>query len=343
MILLIGNFLSKHGFNPTAIEGLAIALSKKNKVEISSDKSNPLFRLSHMVTSVIKNRKYCKLIIVDLFSTYALLFAFIVILLAKLLKIPFIPVLRGGSLPEKYKKYPYIFNFLFSSSSIVVCPSKYLQQCFRGKSFQTTIIPNYIDCKNYSFKIRQEIRPHLLWVRAFHEIYNPTMAVLVLNKIINNYPDAHLCMIGPGKDNSINEVRKLINKLKLNNQIKITGKLEKEEWRKLSTEYDIFLNTSNYDNHPVTILEAMALGIPIVTTNVGGIPNLLTHNNTAKLVDPNDVSAMSMCVLDYLSQKEDRIRISSNARDTIEKEFNKIKIIPQWLSMVDGIINFKAN
>ena len=142
---------------------------------------------------------------------------------------------------------------------------------------------------------------------------------------------------------AVNEVRKLINKLKLNNQIKITGKLEKEEWRKLSTEYDIFLNTTNYDNHPVTILEAMALGIPIVTTNVGGIPNLLTHNNTAKLVDPNDVSAMSMCVLDYLSQKEDRIRISSNARDTIEKEFNKIKIIPQWLSMVDGIINFKAN
>ncbi len=53
---------------------------------------------------------------------------------------------------------------------------------------------------------------------------------------------------------------------------------------------------------------------------------------------------LCQCVfLDYLSQKEDRIRISSNARDTIEKEFNKIKIIPQWLSMVDGIINFKAN
>ena len=113
MILLIGNFLSKHGFNPTAIEGLAIALSKKNKVEISSDKRNPLFRLSHMVTSVIKNRKYCKLIIVDIFSTYALLFAFIVIILAKLFKIPFIPVLRGGGYRRNIKNILIYSTFCF--------------------------------------------------------------------------------------------------------------------------------------------------------------------------------------------------------------------------------------
>ena len=183
MILLIGNFLSSHCFNPTAIEDLATALSNRYEIKISSDKKNPFFRLLDMAMSVVNNRKRCQLIIVDVFSTYALTFSCLVIFLAKLFNIPYIPVLRGGYLSERYRKYPPIFIFLFSNASKIICPSKYLKRCFDDKNYTIKVIPNYIDLKMYSFKIRKQIKPQILWVRSIHNIYNPLMAVHVLDGI----------------------------------------------------------------------------------------------------------------------------------------------------------------
>ena len=173
LILLIGNFLSSHGLNPTAIEDLATALSNRYEIKISSDKKNPFFRLLDMAMSVVNNRKRCQLIIVDVFSTYALIFSCLVIFLAKLFNIPYIPVLRGGYLSERYRKYPPIFIFLFSKASTIICPSKYLKRCFDDKNYTIKVIPNYIDLKMYSFKIRKQIKPQILWVRSIHNIYNP--------------------------------------------------------------------------------------------------------------------------------------------------------------------------
>ena len=82
MILLIGNYLSKHGLNPTAIEDLSEAISKKYNVKKSSDKKNRLYRLMDMILIIIKSRNNCKLIIVDIFSTQAFIFAVIVIIFA---------------------------------------------------------------------------------------------------------------------------------------------------------------------------------------------------------------------------------------------------------------------
>ena len=338
MILFIGNFLTKHGLNPTSIEDLAIVLSERYEVKTSSDKKSSLLRLLDMAKCVISNRMGCKLIIVDVFSTRALVFSCLVILLAKWFKIPYVPILQGGNLPERFKKHPIIFNFLFSEARKIISPSKYLQASSQHINFPITVIPNYIDVKKYSFKIRQEIKPNLFWVRAIHSIYNPSMAIHVLDQIRKIYPSARLCMVGPIKDHSIDEVKKLVNKYKINDQITITGKLEKREWIELSSNYDIFINTTNYDNLPITLLEAMALGMPIVSTNVGGIPDLLNHNKTAKLVNKNDVDSMVDHIIEYIAKDEERLRITSNARELIEKEFHKEIVILKWTSLIDEIV-----
>ena len=164
------------------------------------------------------------------------------------------------------------------------------------------------------------------------------MAVIVLHSVIKDFPEAHLCMVGPVKDNSINVVNNFINKFKLSKNITITGKLNKKDWIELSSEYDIFINTTNYDNHPITLLESMALGLPIVSTNPGGIPDLLSHNQTAKLVKPNDVSGMASQIIDYLLNDHERIQIAINARKIVEENFSKEKIIPKWSTIIDGVI-----
>ena len=337
MILLIGNFLSSHGLNPTAIEDLATALSNRYEIKISSDKNNPFFRLLDMAMSVVNNRKRCQLIIVDVFSTYALIFSCLVILLAKIYKIPYIPVLRGGYLPERYRENPRIFNFLLTDARTIISPSEYLQKSFQNNSFPITVIPNYIDLEKYSFKSRKKIKPHLFWVRSIHNIYNPLMAVHVLYGIKKKYPDARLCMAGPVKDNRVMEQLKiLISRLDLQSHVLFSGQLSKIEWTALSKDYDIFINTTDYDNNPVTLLESMALGLPIVSTNVGGVPYLIDDKVTGLLVEAKKSEQMVEKINELISGKIDGYQIARNAREAVS-HYDKNEIIKQWYQTINEL------
>jgi len=334
MVLLIGNFLSGHGANPTAIEDLAINLSSRYEIKTSSSKKNSLFRLIDMAYSVLSNRRHCNLIIVDVFSTNAFIFSSLIVLIAKFFTIPYVPVFRGGNLPERYKKHPDIFKFLFSDARIIICPSNYLQEFFKDTDFPITIIPNYIDLNKYNFKKRKNIKPQLLWVRSIHKIYNPSMAIYVLDKIRKLYSDAQLCMVGPVKDNkTMEKLTKMIAMLNLQDHVTFSGQLSKKDWTALSEDYDIFINTTDYDNNPITLLEAMALGMPIVSTNVGGLPYLINDNVTGLLVAPNDSDQMSGKIIQLISGEIDGKHISKNARIQIS-EYDKKYILSKWDSVL---------
>ena len=101
-----------------------------------------------------------------------------------------------------------------------------------------------------------------------------------------------ITMVGPDKDGSLQECQELSKKYNIDNKVSFTGYLTKKEWIKIAKSHDIFLNTSNIDNMPVSILEIMAMGIPIISTNVGGLPYMLSSKNNALLVDPNDIGQM---------------------------------------------------
>ena len=290
-----------------------------------------------MVISVINNRKKCQLIIIDVFSTHALTFACFIMLMSKYLKLPYIPVLRGGYLPERYKKHPHIFNFLLSDARTIISPSEYLRESFQNNSFSITVIPNYIDLEKYRFKTRKKIKPHLLWVRSIHNIYNPSMAIHVLDKIRKIYPDARLCMVGPVKDNRVMEQLKiLISRLDLQDHVLFSGQLSKIEWTALSKDYDIFINTTDYDNNPVTLLESMALGLPIVSTNVGGVPYLIDDNVTGLLVGAKKSEQMVGKINELISGKIDGYQIARNAREAVS-HYDKNEIIKQWCQTINEL------
>ena len=67
-------------------------------------------------------------------------------------------------------------------------------------------------------------------------------------------------MVGPNKDGTLNDVQQLIDRYELHDSVEITGVLSKSEWHKKSEEFDIFINTTNVDNTPISVIEAMALG-----------------------------------------------------------------------------------
>lgn len=317
-LLYIGNQLDARGGAPTSIDILAPLLEKEDfNVKATSGKRNKLLRMLEMLWHIFKYRKWANCILIDTYSTQNFWYAVVCAWLCRINLLPYFLILHGGNLPMRLEKNPRISANLFKQAKLNIAPSAYLFEEFQQARFRNLkYIPNFIFLKNYQFKLRKNLEPRLLWVRAFDAIYNPILAIKVLEELLKEYPKAELCMVGPQKDHTYKECVDYAKKHKL--PVKFTGKLVKREWLELSADYDIFLNTTNIDNAPVSIVEAMALGLPIVSTKVGGIAYLLQHKKSAFLVPPADVEAMLVAVKKLLKNPALAEEIAKNARNKAE-------------------------
>ena len=332
-ILYIGNKRKKKTKSPTTLEGLVKYLESENyRVYSSSEKSNKISRLLDMCFSVFQYRNKIDYLLIDTYSTSNFYYAFFTSQIARLFCIKYIPILHGGNLPSRLDRSKLISNLIFKNSYKNIAPSGYLKHEFEKKSYKVELIPNVIDIEEYKFKERSNIEPKLLYVRAFSKIYNPIMAINVLRKLSLKYPNVKLCMVGPIKDNSFNEVEDLVDKLNLQDNIEFTGYLTKKEWHKKSNDFDIFINTTNVDNTPVSLIEAMALGLPVVSTNVGGIPFLITHQADGLLVEKNNVDEMVDTIISLIEGNNQSLAM--NARKKVESfTWNVVK--HKWLKILE--------
>ena len=138
-------------------------------------------------------------------------------------------------------------------------------------------------------------------------------------------------MVGPEVDGSLKRAEKLSEHL--NVKTTFTGKLDKAMWRSLSDNFNIFINTTNFDNTPVSVIEAMALGLPVVSTNVGGMPYLIEDGITGLLVPPNNSEAMTKAIEKLISNPALAATISLNARKQVEA-FDWDIVKHQWLKLL---------
>ncbi len=325
-LLYIGNKLSKHGLTVTSIETLGVLLEKEGyRLFYASSKKMKVVRLLDMLYATIKYRKQVDYVLIDTYSTKNFWYAFFVSQLCRILGLKYLPKLHGGDLPNRIARSPRLCTMIFKNAYQNIAPSLYLLKAFNNKGYATiNYIPNTIELKKYPFKCRETIAPKLLWVRSFTSIYNPEMAIMVLQELKKEFPQAELCMVGPDKDGTLLKIKSLANRKKLN--VKFTGKLSKEEWIKLSKDYDIFINTTHFDNTPVSVIEAMALGLPIVSTNVGGITYLLEDKKTAWLVEDNDIHGMTTAIKEIISNSNLKQDIIKNAQQLVQEfDWNKVK------------------
>jgi glycosyltransferase involved in cell wall biosynthesis len=331
--LYIGNKLSKHGNTATSIETLGGFFEEEGyTVYYASSKKNKILRLFDMLFTTIKVSSKVDYVLIDTYSTQNFWFAFFVSQLCRILNLKYIAKLHGGDLPNRLKKSPFLCDLIFKNAYKVTAPSHYLLDAFKEKYSKNLLyIPNTIELKNYEYFVRDFDVPKILWVRSFSKIYNPKMAIQVAADLKKDFPNVSLCMVGPDKENLINSCKELANKL--NVAVTFTGKLSKEEWVTLSKNFNVFINTTHFDNTPISVIEAMALGLPVVSTNVGGIPFLLKDNKNAFLVNDNDSKAMVEAIKKIFSSTTNISNIIFNARRLIEDfDWNNVK--KQWFEIL---------
>ena len=311
-LIYIGNKLSTG--NPTTMSTLCAVLKDQgHEVQTYGSSSNKIIRLFQMLIGIIKHLKSDYLLI-DTYSTWNFYYAYFGSLLARIVGLKYINILHGGDLPNRLKHSPKLSKQIFKNAKTLIAPSGYLAEEFENEGYAVTQIPNPIAIENYEIIERRFDTPKLLWVRALQELYNPQMAIRTLKGLQKVYPNATLSMVGPDKDGSLQDCKNLVDELNLRNSVDFTGYQTKEQWVELSRKCNVFLNTTNYDNAPVSVLEAMALGLPVISTNVGGMPYLIENGKTGILVDKNNHEAMAVEILNLFEHPNKAIALAKAAR-----------------------------
>jgi len=331
-LLYIGNDFSAKSNYKTSQDVLSKYLIQDDYIIYKTSKyRNKILRIFDMCFSILKLKNKVDYILIDTFSSQAFYYAYFTSQIARIIDKKYIMILRGGNLPNRLKKSPKLSNSVFKNSYRNIAPSNYLKSEFEAKGFEVQFIPNILEIENYEYKFRNNLKPKILWVRAFAEIYNPTLAIEVLKSLKIDYPEIKLCMIGPVKESVIfKKTEELVAKYNLQKNIEFTGVLPKEKWIKKSEDFDIFINTTNVDNTPVSVMEAMALGLPVVSTNVGGIPYLLDNGKDALLVKPKNTKAMANAINNILDgnfqdlSKNARIKAESFSWEFVGVDWNRI-------------------
>lgn len=336
-IIYLGNQLSYHGYTPTSVDTLGKRLSNSMPLVRGSNRRNPIMRLLHMwwLTLVHRDARY---LLLDTYSSKAFWYALSCAFIAHLLHLSYIPILHGGNLPNRLKSNPRLMRWFLSKASKVVCPSGYLlheMETFYQRNYER--IPNFIDLEQYPYRQPSyDDGIQLLWVRSFHQIYHPQMAIILVHKLKERGLKVQLSMVGPDKDGSLQECKVLSEKLGLMDQVHFTGRLSKTDWIALAANCNAFLNTTHVDNTPVSVMEAMALGLPVVSTNVGGVPYLLEDERDAILVEDDRVEEMEQAVMRLLTEADLALRLSRNARRKAESWDWKM-VEKQWEQLFSEI------
>lgn len=333
-ILLISNFLSQWG-SRSVCEELASRLSAAGMhVVTASDKRGRFARLIDMLQTVWRRREEYDVAHVAVFSGAAFIWAEATCRMLRSLGKPYALTLHGGNLPAFARLHPDRVRKLFESAQIVVSPSMYLRDAMTIYRPDIGLMENALDVGRYPFRLRNRTEPALVWLRSFHEVYNPTLAPAVLAKVSARFPRARMFMVGPDKeDGSLQRTKLVAVQQQVVDRITFVGGVDKAAVPEWLDRGDVFLNTSNIDNTPVSVIEALACGLCVVSTNVGGIPYLLEHETNALLVPPSDLDAMSGAVLRILTDARLARVLSENARHKAEF-YDWSVILPKWTQMI---------
>ena len=339
-VLLIGNFLSGSVGTRGVSEDLRVHLLERGWTVPSASRNmiKPL-RLADMLFSTYSLRNQYTVANVEVFSGAAFTWADLVSRLLEMLNKPFNLTLHGGRLADFARRHPRRVQRLLASATYVNTPSRYLQKNFQAIRPDIAWLPNGIDLAQYHTRQREFHHPKLVWLRAFHEIYNPQMAVEVLSILRSSQLDCSLTMIGPDKhDGTYDACQALAKSLGVLDAIQFIGPVDKATVPHWLSQGDIFLNTTRFESFGVSVLEAAACGLPVVTTNVGELPYLWENDVDALLVPPDDAAAMAFAVRRILAEPNMAQKLSSNARCKADN-YDWSIILPQWEALFQSLIS----
>lgn len=220
------------------------------------------------------------------------LFAAPAIWIAWLRSVPVVVNYRGGEAAAFLNRSQVVVRWSMRRAAALIVPSRFLQEVFAGFGMRAEIVPNIIDLAR--FRPRESAQPdglHLVVARNLEPLYDNETALRAFLRIRERLPQSRMTIAGSGPEEA--RLRALATELGLQQSVRFAGRLDRDAMAELYREADLMLNPSLADNMPNSVLESLASGVPVVSTDVGGIPYIVEDQITALLVKPGDPIAMA--------------------------------------------------
>jgi len=256
-----------------------------------------LFRLLPYLVVLWRETGSCQLVHVMANSGWSWhLFAAPAIWIANLRKVPVIVNYRGGEAESFLAASARSVHLTMSKATALIVPSGFLKATFERFEMPAAIVPNIVDLRRFrNPEPHRPIRRRLLVARNLEPIYDNESAIRAFAIVRQIHPDAALTIAGSGP--LAGALQSLVDMLGLADSVVFSGRLDRDAMANAYREADIALNPSLVDNMPNSVLEALASGVPVVSTNVGGVPYIVKDEETALLVPARSPEAMAAAIL----------------------------------------------
>ena len=209
---------------------------------------------------------------------------------------------RGGEAEAFLARSAGLVGFSIRRAHAVVVPSAFLSGVFGRHDMATQIVPNIVDLQRFGPARNMPGRGEILIARHLEALYDHATALRAFALVRRELPRARLTICGEGPE--LERLKQLSRELRLDDAVHFAGKTGHAAMAGIYRRSDLMLNPSLADNMPNSVLEAWASGVPVVSTNVGGIPHLISDQVTGLLVPPGDHAAMAQAMLAVLRDRE---------------------------------------
>jgi L-malate glycosyltransferase len=198
----------------------------------------------------------------------------------------------------------------------LVVPSEYLKGVFACHGYQVRVVPNIVDLTAFRYRPRRPIAPNFLSTRNLEPYYRVDIIIEAFARFLKSHATATLTITGYG---SLERRLRLLAKRVAGDRVEFLGRLEPSSMPHVYDEADVFLNASVVDNQPVSILEAFASGLPVITTATGDIRSLVRRGKTGVIVPPSDPAAMAAAMSATLEKPERALEMAERAHDEVNR------------------------
>jgi glycosyltransferase involved in cell wall biosynthesis len=224
------------------------------------------------------------------------LFAAPAILIARWRGVPSVVNYRGGEAATFLAGSHALVRFGLRRSSALVVPSRYLQEVFWSHRIRSDVVPNIIDLERFRPRTepRRENTARILVPRNLEPIYDVATALRALRILREALPDVRMTVAGSGPERE--RLERLASELGVADAVEFCGRVERDAMAALYRDADVVVNPSRVDNMPNSVLEALASGVPVVSTNVGGVPYIVRDGASALLVPPGAPAELAAAV-----------------------------------------------
>lgn len=297
-----------------------------------------LFRLISYCWLLSKQLKHQQIIHLMANSGWSFyLFAMPVIYIGSWYRVPIIVNYRGGNAKPFFAKSWRMVKGAFARVDRVIVPSNFLRQIFAEYQIETQVIPNIVDLSMFHYKPPNfEREPlHLVITRNLESIYDNATAIRAFAQFYENNLNSRLTVAGNGIEEQ--ELKQLTAELGVSGQVNFVGRQSREQIALLYQSADILLNTSLIDNTPNSIIEALACGVIVVSTNVGGIPYLVEDGRQALLVAPKRPDLIAEKLSQIVLDRRLRQKLSDNGFQLVS-QFSPLSVVPMLESLYQKLV-----